>query len=69
MSRVKRYRAYGTVEGSKYLGEIEARSREEAMQKAWELDSVSVGLCHHCNRQCEDAQVVEIYVEVDDENN
>ena len=37
---------------------------EEAVRKAYDLDSACVCLCHSCADECEDAQIVEVTVEV-----
>ena len=63
MSELKRYRAYGTVSGGKYLGEVDAESPEKAKEIASELDSACICLCHSCAEECEDAQICEINVE------
>lgn len=56
-----KFKAYGQVVGSKYLGEVEADTEEEAKRKAWSLAHVS--LCHQCSDECEDPEVEEIAVE------
>ena len=63
-----RYRAFATVVGGKYLGEVEADSEEEAVDKAWELDECHISLCHHCSRQLENAQITDIDIEPVEEN-
>ena len=55
--------AYGVVAGGKYLGEVEAETKEEALKAAWNLDSLGVSLCHQCASECEDPEVGEINVE------
>jgi hypothetical protein len=61
-----RYRVYGTVTASKYLGEVEASSEEEAEKKAWAMDVASVSVCHQCSRDVSDPEISEITVELDD---
>lgn len=63
---MKKYHCYGTVIGSKYLGEVEAENIEEAMTKAWELEEAWISFCHQCSRECEDPMVSSIHVESDD---
>ena len=54
-----RYRVYGKVVAGKYLGEVEADSKEEAREKA--IDELAgemfIGLCHQCARQAEDPEI------------
>lgn len=59
---MKKWRCHGIVSGSKYLGEVEAETEEEAIAKAEELDSY-VGLCHQCSRECEDAEITDFQVD------
>lgn len=59
------YRCYAVVTGSKYLGTVEADTAEEAQEKALELDSAYISLCHQCSHQIEDPQVQEVVAEVD----
>lgn len=51
----------GTVIGRKYLGEVEADTMEEAIEKGWKLCHVS--LCHQCSDECEDAEIDEVFAE------
>ena len=60
---MKKYRCYGIVTGIKYLGEVEASSKEEAEEKVSDLDSAYISLCHQCRNQCEDAEISQIDVE------
>lgn len=62
-----KWAAYGRVCGSKYLGQVEADSEDEAKEKAMRLDSCFVSLCHHCSGECEDPEVDNISVEKDEE--
>ncbi len=57
------YHCYGAVVGTKYLGEVEAKSEEEAIEKAFELDTCFVSLCHQCSSETEDPEIQEITVE------
>lgn len=58
-----KYRVYGAVTGSKYLGEYEADSPEEAEEMALNKEG-HVCFCHQCSDQCEDPEVTDINVEV-----
>ena len=60
---MKEYRCYGIVQGSKYLGTVNANSKEEAEDKAYELDACDVSLCHQCVPECEDAEIINIIIE------
>ena len=62
MTAPKKYRAYGIVTGSKYLGEYEADSPEEAEEMA--LNKSNVFLCHQCADECEDPEIHEVTVEL-----
>ena len=52
----KRWRVYGIVTGSKYLGEFEAETAEQAEQMAMD-ESGFVSLCHQCAEECEDPEI------------
>jgi hypothetical protein len=56
-----KFSCYGKVIGSKYLGEFEASTKEAAEELA--VQQASVSLCHHCNSEIEDPEIVEIIVE------
>ena len=58
-----RFRVYGLVHGSKFLGEVEANSKEEAEEKGWKLDGTYVGLCHQCASQIDDAEIHTLQLE------
>ena len=60
---MKKYACYGRVVGTKYLGEVEAENAEEAAEKAEQLDTTYISLCHHCSAQVEDPEVSTIMVE------
>ncbi|KVL67380.1 hypothetical protein [Burkholderia ubonensis] len=48
---LKKFRVYGMFTCSKYLGEFEAETAEEAADKAAESEENHVSLCHHCARE------------------
>lgn len=52
-----KYHVVGTVHGSKYLGEYEAESAEEAVEMALAEKGGPISLCHHCSQECEDGNV------------
>lgn len=55
------WNAYGKVVGSKYLGQVEADTKEEAIDKV--SSSASVNLCHQCCTECEDAEIYDVEAE------
>lgn len=62
-----RWRASGVVVGTKYLGEVDALTEDEAKAKA--LRRAHVSLCHQCSRECEDPEIDEVNVEpIEDEH-
>lgn len=54
------WRCYGTV--TEYLGTVEAMTEEEAKEKAIDLESAGIYLCHRCSEECEDPEVSEVTV-------
>lgn len=58
-----RYRVYGAVKATKYIGEIEADSKEEAEEKAWAMDEAYVSLCNQCSSEAEDPEIDELVIE------
>lgn len=45
---MKTWDCYARVVGSKFLGTVEAETAEEAKQKAWDLPTAYISLCHEC---------------------
>lgn len=62
-AELRRFRVNATVAGGKFLGEVEARSRDETISRAFDLDSSGITLCHICSEQCEDAEIVKLMFE------
>lgn len=60
-----KYRAYAVVTATKYIGEFEANSSEEAEQMAWESENAHVSICYHCAKEVDGAELTEMFVEVD----
>lgn len=60
---MKKWSVVGKVVGSKYLGDFEAETAEEAVEKALESDAAQVGMCHECFPECEDGQIEEATAE------
>lgn len=59
-----KFRVSGTVVGSKYLGVFEAKTKEEAEEKALSSPEASVSLCHQCSSECEDPEIQEAHAEL-----
>lgn len=59
-----RYRVYGTVTASKYLGEFEADSEDEAVEAALNSAEAHVSLCHQCADEMDDPEVHEASAEL-----
>lgn len=58
---MRTWHANGSVVGGKYLGEVQARTEEEAIELAGRHAGVS--FCHACTSECENAEIEEITVE------
>jgi len=50
---------YGSIVGSKYLGEFEAETKEAAIQQALNSAEASISLCHECSHEISDPTVDE----------
>ena len=61
----KTWSVSAAVVGSKWIGDYEAETGEEAIQKAYEHAHVS--LCHACASQCEDPSIEHMTAECDGE--
>lgn len=48
-----KYRVYALYTASKFLGEFEANSKEEAVNKGEEKGDTWVSLCHQCSDEIE----------------
>jgi ferredoxin len=51
------YRVVGSVVASKYLGEFEADSPEQAVEMALDSEAACISLCHACADECSDAVI------------
>jgi hypothetical protein len=60
-----KWRCVGVVTASKYLGEVEADTEEEAKEKAFDLPSMSVALCNQCADEASDASIESVLVSLD----
>ena len=59
-----KFRVYGTVTASCYLGEVEADSAEAAVEIALESDAAQITVCHACADQISDPEVTEATAEL-----
>lgn len=59
------FHVYAIVSGTKYLGTVEAENNNDAEEKAFDLSTASVNLCHACTKQCDGAEISSVYVEED----
>lgn len=48
-----KYRVYGVMSVTKYFGEIEAPTQNEAVEIAENSDENHASLCHQCSRELE----------------
>ena len=63
---MKKFNVYGIVTGTKYLGQVEAETEEEAKEKAEGVGSyleLHISLCHQCSREINDPEIHEVNVE------
>lgn len=55
-----KYRAYAVVSGSRYLGELEANSKEEAEEMVRDKhEGEAINLCWQCSKEVDDLTVTE----------
>lgn len=64
---MKKFRVFGVVTGTKYLGEFEAETKEQAEEMALNSGANYVSQCHQCTEEfelndicCHDASAEEI---------
>ena len=64
-----KFRVYGLMTASKYLGEYEAESKEEALRMLEEDDDTDYypNLCHHCAKELDIGEVYDFDVWADKE--
>lgn len=56
-----KFRVYGSVVASKYLGIFEADTKEQAEEMA--IKQASVSVCHQCSNECTDPEIDEVTAE------
>lgn len=54
-----KYRVYGNYIFTKVLGEYEADSEEEAIEKALEDAECDIRLCYHCSQEFVDSGMID----------
>ena len=60
---MSKWNVYAIITGSKYLGEFEAETQEEAQDKAAESPDAYVSICHQCAKDIDDPQISEFQAE------
>lgn len=58
-----KFRVYGKVVATKYIGEFEAETKEQAEEMAWKSEETYISLCHQCTSEAEDPEIHELEVE------
>lgn len=69
---MKKYLAYAIATASRFIGEIEAENKEDAIIKAEEHENANslVNLCHYCSKEVDVGDFYEVQVEeIKDESN
>lgn len=54
-----RYAVYGIISASKFIGEFEADSKDEAIAKAQAEGDYHVSICHQCAREIDMGDIYE----------
>lgn len=57
-----KWRGYGRIIGSQYLGVVEAPTKEKAEERLI-IENGATGFCYHCSRLCEDAEIELVDIE------
>ncbi len=60
---MSKWDVFATVKAGKYIGQVEAETKEEAEQLAWGLPGASVSVCHQCSRDIEDPEIDKLHAE------
>lgn len=60
---MKKYRVYGVVHTTKYIGEFEADNVDDATEMAWNSEEVHISLCHHCANEVDELEIRNMIVE------
>lgn len=62
------WRIIGILSASKYLGIVEADTKEEAIEKAEEelVDEMHASLCHYCSREIDLGETYDLEAEKED---
>jgi ribose 5-phosphate isomerase len=59
----RRWRAWGTVQGTKYIGIVAGQTEAQAIDAALNHENREVSLCHQCSSECEDPEINRVGVE------
>lgn len=54
---MKTYDIYAATVGTKYIGQVEAESKERALELAQDMDKAYVSLCHQCSTTAGDIEI------------
>lgn len=62
---MSKFRVWGAVVGTKYLGEFEASSEEELLKllEDGDADFIEPSLCHQCSSEVEDPVIEKFEIE------
>ncbi|WEG13967.1 hypothetical protein PU629_06260 [Pullulanibacillus sp. KACC 23026] len=60
---MSKFNVYAVVTATKYIGEFEAETKEEAEQMAWESEDAYVSVCHQCANEVDGAEIERMVVE------
>jgi len=62
-----KYKVYGVVVGTKYIGEFETHNKEEAEQLAWDSENAYISICYHCSKEIDEPQIEKMIVEKEED--
>jgi hypothetical protein len=63
---VKTWSANASVSAGKYIGEVEAETAEEAIEKAWNHKNAACSVCHQCSEEVCDPEFTAVHVYCDE---
>lgn len=64
---MKKWHIYGAVGATKYLGVVEAETKEDAEEKGMNLPEAYVSVCHHCSSEVGDPEIQSVTAEESDD--
>lgn len=62
-TKLTKWTVTGAIHAGKYIGTVEAETKEEAEKLGWNLPGCGVSLCHQCANECEDPEIVELVID------